>query len=76
MCRLVRDFSLLAFAALFLSACERKDPRYPVYYSYRVDVKVDGVPKPAPLPGFGGTPYAAPPSQRSKRPAFGKRGQG
>jgi len=30
--------------ALFLAACVQDDPRYPAYYSYRVDVKVDGVP--------------------------------
>lgn len=34
----------LLLAALLLAACEWNDPRYPVYYNYRVDVKVDGVP--------------------------------
>ncbi|MBD8890438.1 hypothetical protein [Roseibium litorale] len=38
-----RPISILA-CALLLAACERNDPRYPVFYSYRVDVKVDGVP--------------------------------
>ncbi|AXS40233.1 hypothetical protein D1F64_09390 [Breoghania sp. L-A4] len=30
--------------SLLLAGCERNDPRYPVYYRYAVDVKVDGVP--------------------------------
>jgi len=30
--------------ALLLAACVQDNPRYPTYYSYRVDVKVDGVP--------------------------------
>lgn len=37
-------FFLFCCFALLLTACVRDDPRYPVYYSYRVDVKVDGVP--------------------------------
>lgn len=42
----VQPHPLIAILAcsLLLAACERNDPRYPVYYSYRVDVKVDGVP--------------------------------
>ncbi|WP_428526262.1 hypothetical protein [Roseibium sp.] len=34
----------LTLLAGLLAACVQDDPRYPVYYSYRVDVKVDGVP--------------------------------
>ncbi|MGV2974944.1 hypothetical protein [Roseibium alexandrii] len=42
-----------------------------------IELSIAGsAPQPAPLPGLGGTPYAAPLSQRSKRPAFGKRGRG
>lgn len=44
----MRVFSRIVFltplAPLLLTACVQDDPRYPVYYSYRVDVKVDGAP--------------------------------
>lgn len=36
--------SLTALASLLLAACVQDDPRYPVYYSTRVDVKVNGAP--------------------------------
>ncbi|MGS4884288.1 hypothetical protein [Roseibium sp. MB-4] len=43
--RVLSRIVFLAFLApLLLAACVQDDPRYPVYYSYRVDVKVDGVP--------------------------------
>ncbi|WP_417672260.1 hypothetical protein [Roseibium sp.] len=41
---LFRRFSLIFMSALLLAACVENNPRYPAYYSYRVDVKVDGVP--------------------------------
>ncbi|GAA0782544.1 hypothetical protein E1180_07665 [Roseibium denhamense] len=40
----LRTFSVTLLPALLLAACVQDDPRYPVYYSYRVDVKVDGAP--------------------------------
>ena len=36
--------AVMLVGSLLLVGCERNDPRYPVYYRYRVDVKVDGVP--------------------------------
>lgn len=40
-----RTGAALSLAALLLAAaCSQNDPRYPVYFRYAVDVKVDGVP--------------------------------
>lgn len=36
--------SVVLACALLLGACVEDDPRYPAYYSYAVDVKVDGQP--------------------------------
>lgn len=42
-----------------------------------IELSVEGsLPQPAPLPGLGGAPYATPPSPKSNRPTFGKRGRG
>jgi hypothetical protein len=39
-----RNIFLGIGAAILLAACVEDDPRYPVYYHYAVDVKVDGQP--------------------------------
>jgi hypothetical protein len=39
-----RGVAVMLVGSLLLAACVEDDPRYPVYYHYRVDVKVDGAP--------------------------------